>query len=382
MLINFGIKDALQKLIPEYRERYNLKTAYRILQRANRLIIYFSVIGGIFLFVIAPYLSAYWKEPDMLFVFRYSAFFLPFLVLGELNNFSLRALLKAHAANVSLITPTVIRIIILFLITYFYFNSNNPIYLHWTTLCLLPWLFSLIPIYKYFIKPSKEEPILVEVKDKEILAIAYPMFITYAAFLVVNSADVFLLKAFGVGTDQVGIYKTCTNISMLAATFLVALNTTVQPKITQLYTQGQHAEVQRIIQKFAKLIFLLSLPIFLLLFFCSKYIMWLYGSAFMTGAFALSVLTAGQIFNTLCGPVAQLLNATGHHKQFRNISLFGAVMNIFVSLLLIPKYGISGAAFANTISMIAWNIIGVVYIKRKFGYTLMYLPFISNRKSA
>lgn len=155
---------------------------------------------------------------------------------------------------------------------------------------------------------------------QEVLSVAFPMLMTYAAFLVTNSADVFLLKSYHVGTDMVGIYKTCTNISMLAATLLVALNTTVQPKITQLYTQKNLEEVQRIACKSSKLIFLLSLPVFIILLFFSKYVMWLYGAEFMKGALCLSILTVGQVLNTSCGPVAQLLNATGYHKQFRNIS--------------------------------------------------------------
>ena len=109
------------------------------------------------------------------------------------------------------------------------------------------------------------------------------MLMTYAAFIVSNSADVFILKSNDIGTDMVGIYKTCTNISMLAATLLVALNTTVQPKLTQLYTQQNYEEVQRVACKSSKLIFWLSVPVFIILLFLSKYVMWLYGGEFMKG---------------------------------------------------------------------------------------------------
>jgi O-antigen/teichoic acid export membrane protein len=161
---------------------------------------------------------------------------------------------------------------------------------------------------------------------------------------------------------------------------LVALNTTVQPKITQLYTQKKLDEVQRIAYKSSKLIFLLSVPVFIILLFFSKYVMWLYGLEFMKGAICLSILTIGQVFNTFCGPVAQLLNATGYHKQFRNISLLGAVLNIAMNLILVPKFGIEGAAIANAISMVLWNIIGTVYIKRTFGFYIVYLPFLNLNK--
>lgn len=376
IFINFGVKDALQKLIPEYREKYNLKTAYHLFLKGNQLIFIFSLIGAILLYVISPWLCNYWNEPGMLWLFRASGIFLPFLVLGDLNYFSLRAALKVHTANVSLIVPTVIRLVALFVLTWFFFDRNNPIYLHWSTLCVLPWLFSLIPVYKHFVQPSRSEDAAQAIANREILSVAFPMLLTYASFIVSNSADVFILKANHVGTDLVGIYKTCTNISMLAATLLVALNTTVQPKITQLYTQQQYSEVQRIAARSSKLIFLLSLPVFIILLFFSKYVMWLYGYEFMKGAACLTILTVGQVVNTVCGPVAQLMNATGYHRQFRNISFFGAIANILINLLLVPAYGITGAAVANAVSMILWNIVGTVYIRKKFGFYIYYIPFL------
>ncbi len=376
IFINFGVKDALQKLIPEYKEKYNTKTSYSLFLRGNELVFFFSFICAIILFFISPWLCEYWKEPDMLWLFRISGLFLPFLVLGDLNYFSLRAALKVHTANMSLVIPTIIRVVLLLIITFYFFNTYNPIYLHWTTLCVLPWIFSLIPIYKYFVKPSKTEPTIKSISYQEILTMAFPMLLTYIAFLINNSADVFLLKSNQIGTDLVGIYKTCANISMLAATLLVALNTTVQPKITQLFTQNNLTEVQKITQKSSKLIFWVSLPVFIILLFFSKYVMWLYGEEFMKGAICLSVLTIGQVINTVCGPVAQLLNATGYHKAFRNISFVGAVISIIANLLLIPGYGILGAAIANTISMIAWNLIATIYIKRTFGFFIGYFPFL------
>ncbi|HNE51119.1 MAG TPA: polysaccharide biosynthesis C-terminal domain-containing protein, partial [Chitinophagales bacterium] len=148
----------------------------------------------------------------------------------------------------------------------------------------------------------------------------------------------------------------------------------------QLYTQKNLVEVQRISVKSSKLIFWLSLPVFIGMLFFSKQVMWLYGKDFSTGALSLSIMTVGQVFNTLCGPVAQLLNATGYHKQFRNISFLGAILNIVLNLLLVPKYGIEGAAAANAISMILWNVTGTFYIKKTFGFYIAYVPFFKLNK--
>ena len=60
---------------------------------------------------------------------------------------------------------------------------------------------------------------------------------------------------------------------------------------------------------------------------------------------------------------------------FRNIIFFSAVINIILCLILIPNFGIKGAAFAGMISLIFWNICSLVYIKNKFGINIGYIPF-------
>jgi len=54
IFINFGVKEALQKLIPELREKYNLKTAYAIFLKGNQLILIFSLIAAVLLYFISP----------------------------------------------------------------------------------------------------------------------------------------------------------------------------------------------------------------------------------------------------------------------------------------------------------------------------------------
>ena len=187
----YGVKEALQKLIPELREKYNLKTAYAIFLKGNQLILIFSLIAAVLLYFISPWLTTYWNEPYMLWLFRISALFLPFYVLGELNYFSLRAALKVHTANMSLVLPTIIRLLVLLVITYYFFDTFNPIYLHWSTICFLPWLFSLIPIYKYFHQPAAKEEKLQTVNHQQVLSVAFPMVLAQTWLESIRHARIF-----------------------------------------------------------------------------------------------------------------------------------------------------------------------------------------------
>ena len=381
ILGNFGIKDAMLKLIPEYREKYNLATAWAIYKKSLHLLLFFWTICMVIMFLASEWQSKAWNVPNLKIYFQLSGVFLIFLLMSEYNNFVLRAILKIESANYNNIATLASRVLVIVFLTLFLFNDYNPIYLQFISGCFLAWLFSQISIHKHFKKPTKNQKVLTEVNYSIILAVSFPMLFTYLGFFINNFADAYMLP-FYTSTEMVGIYKTCANVASIAAMALVAMNTTIQPKISQLYHQGNHEEVMKLCVKFARLIFLLNIPIFALIIFGSKWMILLaYGEAFVPGSLALSIIAFGQIFNVGCGPVAQLLNVTGYHKQFRNISLIGAFVNLGLIFVMIPRWGIEGAAVANAISMAVWNIIGAIYIKKKFGYYISYIPFVNLNKN-
>lgn len=381
ILGNFGIKDAMLKLIPEYREKYNLATAWAIYKKSLHLIGGLWIICMIAMYLLADIQSKAWNVPNLKIFFQVSGVFLIFLLLSEYNNFVLRAILKIKSANYNNVATLVSRVTTIALLTLFLYNDYNPLYLQLISGCFLAWLFSQISIHKHFRKPSIGQEVKTDVNYSLILAVAFPMLFTYLGFFINNFADAYMLP-FYTSTEMVGIYKTCANVSSIAAMALVAMNTTIQPKISQLHHQGKHEEVMKLCVKFSRLIFLMNIPIFAMIIFGSKLmILFAYGKEFVPGYMALSILAIGQIFNVACGPVAQLLNVSGYHKQFRNISLVGAFINLGLIFILIPKWGIEGAAISNAISMAVWNIVGSIYIKKKFGYYIAYIPFINLNKN-
>ena len=56
---------------------------------------------------------------------------------------------------------------------------------------------------------------------------------------------------------------------------------------------------------------------------------------------------------------------TGREKLFQNILLLALAINIGLNILLIPTYGILGAAIASTTSIVFWNLTSVVYIYKE-----------------
>jgi O-antigen/teichoic acid export membrane protein len=119
----------------------------------------------------------------------------------------------------------------------------------------------------------------------------------------------------------------------------------------------------------SKLIFWLSCPIILFIFLNSESLLRVFGYEFVNAEFSLRVLLIGQFFNILCGSVGYILMMTGNEKILRNIIISSALINIILNIILIPQFGILGAAIASAISMIIWNITALIYIYNKYNFS-------------
>jgi O-antigen/teichoic acid export membrane protein len=77
------------------------------------------------------------------------------------------------------------------------------------------------------------------------------------------------------------------------------------------------------------------------------------------------IIVAAQLINTACGPAGNTLEMTGFEK-YAFLSMFaGSITNIALNCLLIPWYGITGAAIANGCGIVICNLMMVYFVQRK-----------------
>ena len=69
------------------------------------------------------------------------------------------------------------------------------------------------------------------------------------------------------------------------------------------------------------------------------------------------LLLLGQAVNVLTGSVGFLLAMTGRERQLRNAVLISGPCSILLAILLIPIYGIEGAAVSTAIGLALQNIL-------------------------
>jgi O-antigen/teichoic acid export membrane protein len=82
----------------------------------------------------------------------------------------------------------------------------------------------------------------------------------------------------------------------------------------------------------------------------------LFGEEFKAARWETIILSCGQLVNVGAGSVGYLMQMTGHHRECAWVFCFSAVLNIIFNGILIPIFGILGAAIATTLCMALWNI--------------------------
>jgi O-antigen/teichoic acid export membrane protein len=198
------------------------------------------------------------------------------------------------------------------------------------------------------------------------LGSALPM-LMIAGLEVVNSQTDILMLGTMTTEDQTGIYAVAARSAAIVIFVWGSVNMAIGPIIARTHYGGDHPGVQNIVRKSAFVIFFCTVPICGALYLFGKEFLSLYGLEFVAGQTVLNILLIGNIVNALAGSVGLILKMTGHERDVLWTGMMAAVANIVLNALLIPRYGLEGAATATTISMSIWPLAAGAMVFRRLG---------------
>lgn len=207
-----------------------------------------------------------------------------------------------------------------------------------------------------------------------LLSTSMPLLLVASMQLVMKWTDTVML---GIWTpsDQVGIYGAAMKTAMLTSFALLAVNSIAAPKFSEMYAAGEMTDLAHLARDLAKLLSIGTLPLVLLFLFMPRTVLSIFGPAFAAGGTALVILAVGQFVNVTTGSVGYLLMMTGNEKDMRNITVGVAVLNVALNWILVPRFGIEGAAVATGTSLALTNLVAAFVVYRRLSIvTLPLLP--------
>jgi O-antigen/teichoic acid export membrane protein len=193
------------------------------------------------------------------------------------------------------------------------------------------------------------------------LKAAFPMLVYGGAQIILGQTDVVMLGVMR-GANEVGLYAVANRLAFLMTYVMTASNMILMPVMSRLYANGEKERLQKTLSRAIHISFFLALPVGLILIFSGKSILIVFGHGFTNAQPALAILAVGRLLDVSIGvgSGALVLIVAGAEKLVARIFLYASIMNVIMNMVLIPKYGISGAAIASVVALFLAEIVLVV----------------------
>jgi O-antigen/teichoic acid export membrane protein len=364
----FGFHTSVIRFIPEYRDKGMLSELRGVLLTSRLLVLLLST-GLALVAMAAVWLASDRIEPYYVLPFILGLFCVPMIALSDL----LQGVARAYSWGISALAPTYITRPVLILA----FMAGAIALGYPPTAEVAIWS-AILGTYVTTIVQLVETTADVDAKLpsgprtihlRTWIMVSLPIFLIEGFSFLLTNADV-LMVGFFLPPDEVGIYF--ATVKTLALVHFVYF--AVKAGVAQRYSQFAHGDRERLAEFARETVswtFWPSLLMGVAVLLIGDFMLQLFGPGFEAGYPLLFPLVFGVVARAAVGPSESLLTMSDHQNICAVIYAVTLVVNVALSLFLIPRFGLWGAAFANAASMTleaavlaftAWRKLGIVMV--------------------
>jgi O-antigen/teichoic acid export membrane protein len=187
--------------------------------------------------------------------------------------------------------------------------------------------------------------------------------IFYLAFAV---AGIFTVAVFH-GSDSVGIYRMCLQIVLPFEMIVLAFHAAMGPVYPVLAQEERTAELEAAYGTAVRWMAMLHLPLGIALAWNRHDLLALLSPRFMAGSGALLILSVGFSACMCFGTAAYLLMLSGRKTVETRNAAFAAFLNVVLGVVLVPDFGLAGAAFATAFSLTILTVLRIWEVRYTLG---------------
>ncbi len=335
-LIDAGLNALLVKRFVNFnRNKYSiLGTSYLI-----KLAVSIIVFGIIYVSFVNTSIGS---DALILLVISFSIIFYPSNVLEFWFESQTKIKYNAIARILAVLFSSILKVAALF--------SNSPLFYLAIAYTLDFVFFQLIIFYIYSIK---EGPILrfkFEKKlAKSMLSESWPLIFSGLAAIIYFKIDQVMLARM-IGDKEVGIYSSAARISEVWYFIPIAITNSFFPEMLRIMKKGELA-FNDFIQRTSNILFLAALSIAIIVTLLSDFLITIiYGIDYIDSSQILKIHIWCGIFYFFYPLFNKYIVVKNILKYSYITQISGALVNVGLNLIFIPKYGGKGAAYASLIS--------------------------------
>jgi O-antigen/teichoic acid export membrane protein len=167
--------------------------------------------------------------------------------------------------------------------------------------------------------------------------------------------------------SEAGIYAAATRYLVVGQFIGVAILQVVGPKLSELLTAGDRERARSVYAVSTSWLILCAWPLYLSMIIMAPALLSVFGSAYATAQTTLAILGGAMLVATAVGPVDMVLLMAGKSSWNLMNTLIALVANVGLNLLLIPPFGMEGAAIAWAASIMINNLLPLAQVHRSLG---------------
>lgn len=357
--IQFGLPDLIIRETARAKQLDRWATTRGLWRWSNALVVLMSIV----LITIVLGLESFIKNqiPNLnIDTLYWGLLLIPFIAFTRVSGAKLQGLQKVIKGQVpdSVLRPGLFMLSLLAMYSFYYENSmtaKHAMSLHF--ICAsLAFLAGLV-----FVRVNKPDQLKntleVEYDTKKWISSILPLAFISGMSVVNTETDLIMIGVF-LSPEDVGIYRVATQGSLLVSFGLTAIGMVVMPYFAKYYASNEMDKFQRLATFGARAMLLMAVPVAIFFFvYGGQLLSYVFGEEYKTAYVPLVILSFAHIIHAGFGIVGPLLNMTGNEKLTAKGISIAAICNILLNIILIPIYGVPGAAVATASSLILWNII-------------------------
>lgn len=199
-----------------------------------------------------------------------------------------------------------------------------------------------------------------------------PLIPVIALIWIINLSDRYMVSYF-INVGTAGIYSAAYTIGNYTSFLLYPIGLVLYPNVIKTYDEKKYEETRRYLKYAMKYLFMITIPAAFGISVLSQPILRILTSQeFMAGSIIIPIIATSALFYCLYQISVYIIHA--RNKTYISLVsiLSAAVLNIILNIILIPYWGILGAALA---TLIAYITLGILSLLIAFRYLKFDLSF-------
>ncbi|MEP0338222.1 MAG: oligosaccharide flippase family protein [Alphaproteobacteria bacterium] len=198
------------------------------------------------------------------------------------------------------------------------------------------------------------------------LKVSLPYVAVTGLTILLTQMDILMIGHI-LGTEQAGLYAPAAKVALLAIFPVVAVRARFGPMAAKLFAEGKTAELQSRMNVATLLSIAACTAMLVVILPGRSLILGLFGPDFLPGGEVVAILTLAYLAYSLMGAAEMFFLVGPFERMNAVVSALTLGINLVLNLILIPRFGIEGAAMATGAAMVIRAGISSAIICRRTG---------------